>query len=314
MLLFLAALFCAAVCEGSTRLPDWPLLVGERSFLPLALVVLVRWPDLELGVVAMEGSEAGRDCAAIEGRVWGVEVGKWEIVLHACNAWCCVQSLRLAALLGDFGTLSTMKSNATTVKEYLASLPEDRRVGIEAVRKVILANLDKDYEEGMVYGMIGYSVPHRVWPLGYHCDPSKPLMMCALASQKNNLTVYLMSVYGGQAGTNGGMGNMGERAWFEKAWKATGKKLDMGGCCVRFKRVEDAALDVIGEAVARTPAKGYVENYVKILASTGRGPDGKKLKEGAKGKAVGKKGTKKVGKKKVVKKSGKKLSKKKGAR
>lgn len=197
-----------------------------------------------------------------------------------------------------------MKSNATTVKDYLASLPEDRRVGIEAVRKVILANLDKDYEEGMVYGMIGYSVPHRVWPSGYHCDPSKPLMMCALASQKNNLTVYLMSVYSEKA----------EREWFHQAWKATGKKLDMGGCCVRFKRVEDAALDVIGEAVARTPAKGYVENYVKILASTGRGPDGKKLKEGAKGKAVGKKGTKKVGKKKVVKKSGKKLSKKKGAR
>lgn len=167
-----------------------------------------------------------------------------------------------------------MKSTATTVKDYLASLPADRRAGIEAVRKVILKNLDKDYEEGMMWGMIGYAVPHRVWPLGYHCDPKKPLMMCALASQKNNMTVYLMSVYGG----GGGVGNQAERAWFEKAWKATGRKLNMGGCCIHFKTLEDAALDVIGEAVRRMPAKTYVENYIKALASTGRGPDGKKLK------------------------------------
>lgn len=161
-----------------------------------------------------------------------------------------------------------MKSSAKTVKEYLASLPEDRRAGIAAVRKVILANLDADYEECMLWGMIGYAVPHRVWPLGYHCDPEKPLMMAALANQKDNLTVYLMSVYGDKA----------ERAWFEKAWAKTGKKLRMGGCCIRFRKVEDAALDVIGEAIRRIPAKAYVESYVKLLASTGRGPDGKKLK------------------------------------
>jgi len=176
-----------------------------------------------------------------------------------------------------------MKSKATTVKDYLASLPEDRRAGIEAVRKVILKNLDKDYEEGMMWGMIGYAVPHRVWPLGYHCDPKKPLMMCSLASQKNNMTVYLMSVYGDKT----------EREWFQKAWARTGKKLNMGGCCVHFKTLEHAALDVIGEAVRRTPAKAYVENYVKLLASTGRGPDGKKLK--------GEHTTKKVAKKKVKK-------------
>ena len=171
-----------------------------------------------------------------------------------------------------------MKSSATTVKEYLASLPADRRTGIEAVRAVILKNLDKDYEESMMWGMIAYAVPHRVWPSGYHCDPKKPLLMCALASQKNNMTVYLMSVYGGQAGTNGGVGNPAEREWFERAWKATGKKLRMGGCCIHFKTLEDAALEVIGEAVRRMPAKVYVEQYVKSLARTGRGPDGKKLK------------------------------------
>jgi hypothetical protein len=179
-----------------------------------------------------------------------------------------------------------MKSKATTVKAYLGSLPADRRAGIEAVRTVIRRNLDKHYEESMLYGMIGYAVPHRVWPLGYHCDPSKPLMMAALSSQKNKLTVYLMSVYSDKK----------ERAWFQKAWAKSGKKLDMGGCCVRFTKAEDAALDVIGEAIRRTPAKAYVENYVKLLASTGRGPDGKKIKPGAAVKKVAKKVAKKVSK------------------
>ena len=184
-----------------------------------------------------------------------------------------------------------MKSKATTVKAYLASLPADRRQGIEAVRKVIRANLDRHYEESMLWGMIGYAVPHRVWPHGYHCDPSKPLMMAALSSQKNNLTVYLMSVYGDKA----------ERAWFQKAWAKTGKKLNMGGCCIRFTKVEDAALDVIGEAIRRTPAKAYIERYVQTLAGTGRGPDGKKLKPAA--------GARKAAKK-VAKKPAKKASKK----
>ena len=179
-----------------------------------------------------------------------------------------------------------MKSKATTVKEYLALLPEDRRKAIEAVRKVILKNLDKNYEESMLYGMIGYAVPHRVWPTGYHCDPTKPLMMAALASQKDNLTVYLMSVYSDKA----------ERAWFEKAWKATGKKLSMGGSCVRFKKLEDAALDVVGEAIRRVPAKAYVESYVRTLAKTGRGPDGKKLKASGRAAKVSAKSVKKVAK------------------
>ena len=191
-----------------------------------------------------------------------------------------------------------MKSKATTVKEYLASLPEDRRKGIEVVRKVILKNLDKHYEESMLWGMIGYAVPHHVWPTGYHCDPSKPLRMAALSSQTNNLAVYLMSGYSDKA----------ERAWFQKAWANTGKKLNMGGSCIRFTKVDDAALDVIGEAIRRTPAKAYVENYVKTLASTGRGPDGKKIKPGAAAKKVAKKTAKKVTKK-ITKKITKKVAK-----
>lgn len=162
-----------------------------------------------------------------------------------------------------------MKSNAATVPEYLALLPSDRRAGIEAVRKVIRKNLDKRYDECMLYGMISYVVPHRVWPTGYHCDPKKPLMMAALSSQKEFLTVYLMSVYSDKS----------ERAWFEAAWKKSGKKLRLGGCCVRFRKVEDAALEVIGEAIRRMPAQKYIDGYVATLASTGRGPDGKKLRD-----------------------------------
>ena len=143
---------------------------------------------------------------------------------------------------------SSMQSKATTVEQYLAELPEDRRKAIEAVRQVVLKNLDKDYEEGIQYGMIGYYVPHRVYPAGYHCDPKQPLPFAALASQKNHMALYLMCIYG----------HSDHAKWFQEAWAKTGKKLDMGKSCVRFKKVDDLALDVIGEAISRVPAKKYI--------------------------------------------------------
>lgn len=146
-----------------------------------------------------------------------------------------------------------MQSKATTVKAYLAELPPDRRAALEQVRKVILSNLDKDYQETMAYGMIGYSVPHTVFPPGYHCDPEQALPFAALASQKNFMAVYLMCVYGDTKHSD----------WFREAWAKTGKKLDMGKSCIRFKKVEDLALDVIGEAIKRIPAKKWVEIYQK---------------------------------------------------
>src|SRR6476620_3732952 len=88
-----------------------------------------------------------------------------------------------------------MQSRATTVAQYLKELPADRREIIAKVREVILANLDEDFEEGMQYGMIGYHVPHRLYPAGYHCDPKQPLPYAGLASQKNYFALYLMSVY-----------------------------------------------------------------------------------------------------------------------
>ncbi|MBL9032015.1 MAG: DUF1801 domain-containing protein [Phycisphaerae bacterium] len=161
-----------------------------------------------------------------------------------------------------------MQSKAATVAEYLASLPEDRRAAIEAVRRVILKNLDKGYVEGMQYGMIGYAVPHSIFPHGYHCDPKQPLPFAGLASQKQHMSLYLMTTYGDGP----------QWDWFRAAWEATGKKLDMGKCCIRFRRVEDLALDVIAEAIRRVPATAYIEFYVKALASMGKGPDGKPIK------------------------------------
>ncbi len=90
-----------------------------------------------------------------------------------------------------------MQSKAATVKEYLASLPPDRRAALQAVRAVILKNLDPDIHESMSYGMIGYAVPHSVFPAGYHCDPKMPLPFAGLASQKGYMSLYLMSVYCG---------------------------------------------------------------------------------------------------------------------
>ena len=163
-----------------------------------------------------------------------------------------------------------MQSKATTVKEYLQSLPEDRRHALEAVRKVILANLDSDYAEGMSYGMIGYFVPHKVFPAGYHCDPKQPLPFAGLASQKNYLSLYLMGVYCGCAEGPDAVETTHAR-WFREAWAKTGKKLDMGKACVRFKKVEDLALDVIGEAIRRVPAKVYIAQYQQVLAATAKG-------------------------------------------
>ncbi|MBL8830460.1 MAG: DUF1801 domain-containing protein [Planctomycetaceae bacterium] len=146
-----------------------------------------------------------------------------------------------------------MQSKATTVAAYLAELPAERRQAIEAVRKVILKNLDKNYREVMSYGMIGYVVPHSVYQPGYHCDPKLPLPFAGLASQKNYMSVYLMSVYSG------------EEKWFREQWARTGKKLDMGKCCIRFKKLDDVALDVIGEAIRRVPAQRWIELYETVF-------------------------------------------------
>lgn len=177
-----------------------------------------------------------------------------------------------------------MQSKAATVGEYLKTLDPDRRQAIETVRQVILKNLDKGYQEGMQYGMIGYYVPHSIFPAGYHCDPKQPLPFVSLASQKNYMSLYLMGVYCGCADDGGDLSP--EARWFREAWARTGKKLDMGKACLRFKKIEDLALDIIGESVKRIPAKQYIERYLEAI-SRPREPG----KPAAKAKAARKAGT-----------------------
>jgi Domain of unknown function (DU1801) len=165
-----------------------------------------------------------------------------------------------------------MQSKAPTVQAYLRSLPEDRRAAISLVRDMIVKNLDSSYEEGMQYGMIGYYVPHRVYPKGYHCDPTQPLPFAYLGSQKNYMSLYLMSVYCGC--TNDSPANQHAR-WFREAWAKTGKKMNMGKACIRFKKIEDLPLAVIGEAIRRVPASAYIEFFEASLAMAAKRRTGK---------------------------------------
>lgn len=153
-----------------------------------------------------------------------------------------------------------MISKAATVEQYLAELTPDRREALQAVRSVILKNLGNGYEEGMQYGAIGYYVPHRLFPAGYHCDPSKPLCLAGLGWQKNHMSLGIMCHYYGSE----------EDKWFRQAWTKTGKKLDMGACCIRFKRVEDVPLEVVGEAIRRIPVKTFIATYEAARAGSGR--------------------------------------------
>lgn len=157
-----------------------------------------------------------------------------------------------------------MQSKAATVAQYLAELPVERQTTMLAVAEVIRKNLDPDVQEGIQYGMIGYFVPHRIYPAGYHCNPKEPLPFAGLASQKNYMSLYMMGLY-----LDAGDGQGGELSrWFQEAWAKTGKKLDMGKSCIRFKRLDDLPLDVVGETIRRMTAKGYIAQYEATLRRT----------------------------------------------
>ena len=138
-----------------------------------------------------------------------------------------------------------MRSDATTVDGYLKSLPEDRRSAIEEVRETILDNLPEGYREVMNWGMISYEVPLETQPATYN---GKPLLFAALASQKNHMAVYLTSVYADEPNA----------AAFKAAYRATGKRLDMGKSCVRFKRIDDLPLELIGEVIKSTSVRDFI--------------------------------------------------------
>ena len=141
-----------------------------------------------------------------------------------------------------------MRSKATTVREYLDGLPEDRRKVLSKVRSAIRKNLPKGFEEVMNWGMICYQVPLKTFPDTYN---KQPLMYAALASQKNHMAVYLSCIYSDSKQCD----------WFENAYKATGKRLDMGKSCVRFSKLEDLPLELIGEAISRVGLKEFLSHY-----------------------------------------------------
>ena len=151
-----------------------------------------------------------------------------------------------------------MQSKAKTVDEYLDELDDTRRNAISAVREVVLENLPDGYEEDIGFGMITYSVPLATFPDTYN---KKPLMYAALASQKRHMALYLTNVYG-----DGSL-----EAWFREQYLATGKKLDMGKSCVRFKKLEDLPLELVGETIAKTPIAEFLEIYQESRKQTKRG-------------------------------------------
>ena len=140
------------------------------------------------------------------------------------------------------------RSNASTVEEYLDELAPDRREAVAAVRAVVLDNLPDGYAEAMNWGMISWEIPLERYPKTYN---KQPLMYAALASQKNYMSLYLMCVYA----------HDGKQTEFERRFKASGKKLDMGKSCVRFKKLDDLPMELIAETIASTSVDDYIRSY-----------------------------------------------------
>jgi len=149
-----------------------------------------------------------------------------------------------------------MQSKSKTVPEYIDSLPPERKQIINSIRKVIRKNLPKGFQEEMNYGMIGYVVPHKIYPDGYHCDPTLPLPLFGLASQKNFIAIYHMGIYAQPKLLE----------WFQDEWRVhSTKKLDMGKSCIRFKKPEDVPLDLIGELVTKMTPQQWIGIYEKAF-------------------------------------------------
>lgn len=149
-----------------------------------------------------------------------------------------------------------MAEKFNSVEEYLNSLPADKQKTIQELRKVFRKNLPKGFSECISYGMIGYVVPKKIYPKGYHCDPSLPLPFISLAAQKNSYSVYHMGIYA----------DSGLLKWFTDAYvKKTGKKPDMGKSCIRFKKAEDIPLDLMGELASRMTPEKWIAVYEKTF-------------------------------------------------
>ena len=146
-----------------------------------------------------------------------------------------------------------MKSEAKTIEQYLSEIPEDRRKAIKEIRKTILANLPKGYEEAVNWGMITYQVPLEIYPDTYN---KKPLMYAALANQKNHMAVYLTGIYMDEELNQD----------FEKKYKETGKRYDVGKSCVRFRKLDDLPLELIGESIGAIGMDEFIKRTKGLSA------------------------------------------------
>jgi uncharacterized protein YdhG (YjbR/CyaY superfamily) len=146
-----------------------------------------------------------------------------------------------------------MQSKATTTEQYLAELTEDRKPIITKLRQVILDNLPEGFEEAMNYGMLGYVVPHSLYPAGYHCDPKLPLPFINLASQKAHIGFYHMGIYSDDKLLK----------WFTEEYAKTGikVKLNMGKSCIRFKKEAHIPFELLGKLVSKVTVQNWIETY-----------------------------------------------------
>lgn len=145
-----------------------------------------------------------------------------------------------------------MQSKATSVEAYMAELPEERKISMEQLRNVILENIPAGFKEGMGYGMMGYVVPHTLYPAGYHCDPKLPLPFVSIASQKSNISLYHMGIYADPELLE----------WFVNEYpKHCKTKLDMGKSCIRFKKMDQIPYDLIGELMQKITVEKWIEMY-----------------------------------------------------
>lgn len=151
-----------------------------------------------------------------------------------------------------------MQIQASNPADYIAQLPEERKEPISKLQQVILGNLPNGFEETISYGMIGYVVPHTLYPGGYHCDPTLPLPFMAIASQKNFIAVYHMGIYANRALMD----------WFVEEYpKYSSTKLDMGKSCIRFKNIRAVPYDLIGILSTKITAQEWIELYEKNIKS-----------------------------------------------
>jgi len=151
-----------------------------------------------------------------------------------------------------------MTSTTTTVDAYVEALPADRKPVIQKFRQIFLEKMPVGFQECISYGMIGYVVPHSLYPAGYHCDPKLPLPFMSIASQKNFIALYHMGIYA----------NPELLAWFQTEYARVCKsKLDMGKSCIRFKKMDDIPFELIGELASKMSPQKWIDLYTEAFRS-----------------------------------------------